>query len=283
MNAWVTLLTHPSYLVGVRALRASLEISGTQHPLVVLLTDDIDAVGRQILRDDGCLLRDVELLQPASDLKACYAYGRFAHVWTKLLAWTLTDYDRVVFLDADMLVTKNMDELFSLDLPTHTIAASHACRCNPNRVASYPASWTPASCFYTYCRGFEHISEPEVVDNYLNSGLLVLTPDSAVFEQMVQKLMQVDDLTCYPFADQDFLNEFYEGRWVPLPYIYNALKTLALQHASLWDLADVKNIHFIMDKPWQASLDEDDMYFVVNRLWWQVASALPQPPQAITN
>ncbi|MDQ2756893.1 MAG: glycosyltransferase family 8 protein [Actinomycetota bacterium] len=277
MNAWVTLLTHPSYVVGVRTLRASLQRSGTPYPLVVLLTDDIDAADRQVLQDDGCLLHVVEPLRPAKGLEGSYANARFAQVWTKLAAWQLTDYERVVFLDADMLVTQNMDELFSIDLPAGAIAATHACRCNPNRIASYPASWTPQNCFYTHCRGLEHTSEPAVVDSYLNGGFLVLAPDDAVYEQMLQQLAQLDDLTSYPFAEQDFLNEFYEGRWVPMPYIYNALKTLAFQHPSLWDLADVKNIHYIIDKPWQAPLDEGDRYFFVNRLWWHVASALPQP------
>ncbi len=280
MNAWVTLLTAPSYVVGVRTLRASLERAGTPYPLVVLVTDDIDAADRQLLQDDGCILRPVEPLRPASGLRDSYANARFAQVWTKLRAWQLTDYERVVVLDADMLVTQNMDELFSLELPAGQIAACHACRCNPNQIASYPASWTPQNCFYTHCRGLEHTSEPDVVDNYLNGGFLVLDPDDAVFDAMVQRLAQVDDLSSYPFAEQDFLNEFYDGRWLPLPYVYNALKTLAFQHPSVWDLDDVKNIHYIIDKPWQAPLDEADRYFFVNRLWWAVASPLPQPDGA---
>jgi len=276
MNAWVTLLTHPSYVVGVRTLRASLARAGTPYPLVVLLTDDIGATDRQVLLDDGCLLHQVAPLRPASGLEDSYANARFAQVWTKLAAWQLTDYERVVFLDADMLVTQNMDELFALPLPEGAIAACHACRCNPNRIASYPASWTPQSCFYTHCRGLDHTSEPGV-DDYLNGGFLVLTPDEAVFERMVRQLAEVDDLSRYVFAEQDFLNEFYEGRWVPMPYVYNALKTLAFQHPSLWDIDEVKNIHYIIDKPWQAPLDEADRYFPVNRLWWEVAAQLPQP------
>jgi alpha-N-acetylglucosamine transferase len=277
MNAWVTLLTAPSYVVGVRTLRASLERSGSPYPLVVLVTDDIDAADREVLQDDGCVLHDVSPLRPASGLADSYANARFAQVWTKLAAWQLTDYERVVFLDADMLVTQSMDELFSFPLGDGEIAACHACRCNPNRIASYPASWIPQNCFYTHCRGVEHTSEPEVVDSYLNGGFLVLTPDEAVYEQMVERLAEVDDLSSYVFAEQDFLNEFYEGRWVPMPYVYNALKTLAFQHPGLWDIDDVKNIHYIIDKPWQAPLDPADRYFPVNRLWWEVAAGLPQP------
>jgi len=274
MKAWATLLTQPSYLVGVRTLRASLERSGSPYPLVVMVTDGIDAPSRQLLEDDGCVLRDVEPLRPARDLADNYANARFAEVWTKLAAWQLTEFERVVLLDADMLVTQNMDELFSLELATGAIAACHACRCNPNQIASYPASWTPQNCFYTHCRGLEHTSAPEVVDDYLNGGFLVLTPDEAVFADMVTRLAAVDDLSRYPFAEQDFLNEYYHQRWQPLPYIYNALKTLAFQHPSLWDACAVKNIHYIIDKPWQKPLDREDRYYAVNKLWWDVATDL---------
>ncbi len=275
MRAWVTLLTQSNYLVGVRTLRASLERSGSPHPLVVMVTDDIDAPSRQLLEDDGCLLRPVEPLRPASDLQDSYANARFAEVWTKLAAWRLTEFERVVFLDADMLVTQNMDELFSLELAPGTIAACHACRCNPNRIASYPASWTPENCFYTHGDLLEHTTEPDAVDHYLNGGFLVLTPDETVYAALVQRMAAVEDLERYPFAEQDLLNEHYHQNWQPLPYVYNALKTLAFQHPTLWDPSEVKNIHYIIDKPWQKELDPDDRYYPVNKLWWDVAADLP--------
>ena len=272
MKAWATLLTQPNYLLGVRTLRASLEASGSAYPLVVMVTDGIDADSRRVLADDGCLLRDVEPIRPAGGLADNYANARFAEVWTKLAAWRLTEFERIVFLDADMLVTQDMDELFALELAAGTIAACHACRCNPNRIASYPASWTPANCFYTHWRGLEHTSEPEVVDDYLNGGFLVLTPDEAVYADLVARLAQVTDLVRYPFAEQDFLNEYYHRRWQPLPYIYNALKTLPFQHPLMWDASAVKNIHYIIDKPWEKALDPADRYYAVNKLWWDVAS-----------
>lgn len=271
MNAWATLLTQPSYLVGVRTLRASLESSGSPYPLVVMVTDGVDAHSRQLLHDDGCLVRDVDALRPATELSAHYANERFAEVWAKLAAWRLTEFERIVLLDADMLVMQNMDELFSLRLTDGAIAACHACRCNPNRIASYPADWVPANCFYTYCRGAEHTAEPGVAGNYLNGGLLVLDPDAAVFADLMAKLAGVDDLAGYPFAEQDFLNEYYHQRWQPLPYIYNALKTLPFQHPAVWDASAVKNIHYILDKPWEKEPDPDDRYYPVDKLWWEVA------------
>jgi len=277
MNAWVTLLTQPNYVIGVRTLRASLAASGSDAPLVVMVTDAIDEETRQLLRSDGCLLRDVAPLRPLNGATGGYANARFAEVWTKLAVWGLTEFDRVVFLDADMLVTQNMDELFSLALADGSIAACHACRCNPNRIASYPPSWTPENCAYTHLSGTEHAVAGRTSaglgdsgpDDYLNGGFLVLTPDEVVLADMVAQLGALDDLSRYPFAEQDFLNEFFHDRWQPLPYVYNALKTLPHQHPSIWHLPSVKNIHYIIDKPWQKPLDPTDPYFELNRLWWQ--------------
>lgn len=49
---------------------------------------------------------------------------------------------RVVLLDADMIVMRNMDELFDMDLPKDSIAAAHVCACNPRKLAHYPADWS---------------------------------------------------------------------------------------------------------------------------------------------
>lgn len=48
---------------------------------------------------------------------------------------------RVVLLDSDMVVRRNMDELMELDLPPGWIAAAHACACNPRKLPHYPKDW----------------------------------------------------------------------------------------------------------------------------------------------
>jgi len=271
MKAWAALLTQPEYLVGVRVLNASLRRSGTRHPLVVMVTPDIDESGRQTLLDEGCLVREIPTLRPDSRLEARYANARFAEVWSKLGSWSLEEFDRLVVLDADMLVVTDMDELFATELPEGGIAACHACRCNPNRIASYPASWTPANCFYTHCRGIDHTEEPDRVDNYFNGGFLVVEPDREVFDAMLTRLHGLTDLTRFRFAEQDFLNEFFHGRWRPVPYVDNALKTLPHHHPSMWVPGQAKNIHYIIDKPWEARTEPGSRYHELHEMWWAVA------------
>lgn len=274
-RAWVTLLTQPGYLPGVRALNRSLRLVGSAHPLVVMVTPGLDAASRAVLADEGALVREVAPISPDGGVREGYANARFGEVWTKLAAWGLVEHARVVVLDADMLVVAGMDELFEVDLPADGLAACHACRCNPARIPSYPPTWTPQGCFYTHCRGVDHVEQPDVVDSYLNGGLLVLDPDAGVLEAMLGELATLQDLSRYPFAEQDYLNERYRGRWQPLPWVYNALKTLPLQHPALWDLSAAKNVHYIIDKPWEDAPDPGDPYRALDHLWWDVADDLP--------
>ena len=74
---------------------------------------------------------------------------RFYDCWSKLTPFSLEEYDRVVQLDSDMLVLKNMDELMDLELDAPSMggkgdrvfAASHACVCNPLKKPHYPKDW----------------------------------------------------------------------------------------------------------------------------------------------
>ncbi|MEQ4453485.1 glycosyltransferase family 8 protein [Kosakonia sp. YIM B13605] len=270
--AWVTLLTQPDYLPGVETLHRSLRASGSPWPLVVMVTDTIDDSTRQHLGAQGCKVREVPVIGPDPALESRYANARFADVWSKLAVWTLTEYQRVAFLDADMLVLQNMDHLFELPLAAGTIAACHACRCNPNHIESYPVSWRPENCYYSWCTDAQmHATPPASLDNYLNGGFLLLTPDNALYQQMMAKLAEKADISGYVFAEQDFLNEVFRDRWLPLHYGYNALKTLPLQHPQMWDLAQVKNLHFIIDKPWETRPESGDNGDELHRLWWQYA------------
>lgn len=269
MFAWVTLLTQPDYLVGVKALHHSLKQSNSQWPLVVMTTSAISAEDCQALQAEGCVIAPVEPIYPRADLDQHYASAQFGEVWTKLRAWQLTDYQRVVFLDADMLVLQNMDELFTLDLGDNLMAACHACRCNPNQIASYPADWQPEQCHYTWQARGE--AAPASLDYYLNGGFLVLTPDRDVYDAMMARLAAKEDIAEWVFAEQDFLNEVFRNRWLPLHYGYNALKTLPKQHPQMWDLSRVKNIHYIIDKPWDKYPEPGDKYYDLHKMWWQHA------------
>jgi len=69
-----------------------------------------------------------------------------------------------------------------------------------------------------------------------------------------------------PFSDQSLYNIIFEGTWVPLPYTYNALKTLRTCHGSIFQLDQVKILHFLLSKPWKDPDDPEPLH----RVWWDL-------------
>ncbi|KAG8958933.1 hypothetical protein FRC00_002136 [Tulasnella sp. 408] len=108
--------------------------------------------------------------------------------------------------------------------------------------------------------------------NLLNSGLVVLTPSIKTYNTLEDWVHNSPLIPTFGFPDQDLLSAVFAGRWKPLPYIYNALKPLRTTHPKMWRDEDVKVVHYIMDKPWQARIgpggkgEKGD--FVATHVWW---------------
>jgi len=213
-----------------------------------MTTENVDEGTRSVLARMGCVLRDVAVWRMAAD-KDAMAQTRFVNVWTKLRAFELYEYDRVVLIDSDMLVTQNMDELMDMPLGPYAISASLACTCNPNRIATYPATWVPENCGYglrPHPPAPAHLAHD--THHRLNSGLVVLDPNRSRTAQIHAYVRdEPERVRQYCFPDQDLLADAFRGAFWPLPWYYNALKTLRRCHPDLWDDSEVRNIHFILE------------------------------------
>ncbi|CAO3642111.1 unnamed protein product [Cunninghamella echinulata] len=266
--AWVTIITAGTgYVKGVLTLQYVLtRVLKSTYPLLVLYTSDISPKLLELLSTLGVLLKKVEAIHPTGNIH--YFQERFENTWTKLVAWEQEEYDRLVLLDADMLPLQNMDELMTLSFPQdHWVAAANACTCNPQKLKNYPPDWIPANCAYTE----KNRNNRSLHKNYFNSGLIVFKPQKSTYIKMIKKLNQVSDLNIYPFPDQDFLNEEFESQWTELPYTYNALKTMVFGHSDVWNINEIKNLHYILVKPWNADLNKKTKeradYYPLYQLW----------------
>ena len=115
-RTYVTLLSDESYLKGVLTLHYSLMQTYPAYPLLVLLNDTLPAKIQQILTQAKIPHKVVPRLHYTEHNKQTMN----SRGWNSLLNNTadklsvlaLTEYDKVVYLDADMLVLKNIDYLF---------------------------------------------------------------------------------------------------------------------------------------------------------------------------
>jgi hypothetical protein len=270
-RVWTTLITNTKYLSGLLTLEYSLRKAGSKYPLVALYTDTFPPEGLEALKSRGILAKPIPYLLPSVPKQ--YANDpRFYDCWSKLTPFSLTEYDRVVQLDSDMMVLKNMDELMEMELDApdmngdgnRVYAASHACACNPLNKPHYPKHWVPENCGFTV----QH-SDPESAQvdgppptagiGCPNGGLVACNPSQGTYDKILQAMQDGDLTSSYDFADQSLLGERFYGRWVGLSYIYNALKTMRWKgvHDAIWRDDRVKNIHYILSpKPWDEKYED---------------------------
>lgn len=248
--------------------------------LIALYTDAFPEEGRKALQARRIPAQRIEYLVPTVG-KDYSNDARFYDCWSKLTPFSLTQYDRVVQLDSDMLVLRNMDELMDLELDppemggsgNRVYAASHACACNPLKKAHYPKDWVPENCAFTSQHGDPDKAQKEGAPPTAgiacpNGGLQVVNPSKGIYDKILETLQNGDLTGSYDFADQSLLGERFLGRWVTIPYTYNALKTLRWKgvHDTIWRDDEVKNIHYILSpKPWDETLETAAEE---SHVWW---------------
>ncbi|KAJ7806542.1 glycosyltransferase family 8 protein [Mycena olivaceomarginata] len=153
--------------------------------------------------------------------RAVDIYPRFIDLYTKLNIWNLDrmGVDSAVYLDADTLVRRNFDELFD----------------SPFQFAAVPD---------VYGAG-----DPRGFSITINTGVMAFRPSSAVYEDMLQDI----EVAEYPLlqADQGFLNLYFGGTCMRLPYIYNANLAIKDRSPILWQrLTDeMRVVHYTTMKP----------------------------------
>ncbi|KAF2087469.1 glycosyltransferase family 8 protein [Saccharata proteae CBS 121410] len=285
---WTTLITNTAYLPGLLALDYSLKRAKSAYPLVALYTDAFPPDGHRALDVRGIPKKHIPYLLPNTP-KDYSNDPRFYDCWSKLTPFSLVEYDRVVQLDSDMLVLRNMDELMELELDPPSMqgdggrvfAASHACVCNPLNKPHYPKDWIPSNCAFTSQHSSPDPAQtqgapPTAGLGMPNGGLQVVNPSAGVYGRILRAL-QSETTASYEFADQSLLSDLFGGRWVALPYTYNALKTLRWKgvHSDIWRDDEVKNMHYLLaPKPWDESIEvrkaPRDERTESHQWWWDI-------------
>ncbi|CAE7249201.1 unnamed protein product [Symbiodinium sp. CCMP2456] len=217
--AYATLLygTSVEYVRDARVLGFSLRQSGTPHDLVLLHTSDVPEEYLEIL-GRLWILRPVDRIDAASTLFT--PHSRFRGVFTKLHAWGLIEYDRVILLDLDLLVQENVDSLFELQPPAAMWAAGGQVH-GRHIVAPHPF------------KGY-HKVEPWGKAGCVNAGVILLEPNLQDFGHMKQEVecREHPEHIVTTSPEQDYLTRFFwhTPHWTHIDVSYNfQLHHLALR------------------------------------------------------
>ena len=200
--------TDVAYCMDALVLGESLKRQGTRHPYVLLITEEVPRPWRGVLEKVGWELREVPYLH-GEHLCTKAAKKRFAGVFTKLHALNLCEFEKIVLLDLDLLVRKNVDHLLQRTrIPCATRRhASGDCKDQEEMLTS---------SFFN--------RQGHLVCG-INAGVMIMRPSRVEFDLLMQKFGSTCEHGSRPLAsnmpEQDFLSQHLGRTWYHLHVWYN--------------------------------------------------------------
>ncbi len=170
--SFVSIITSNNFLEGVLVLHHSLKKTNSKHPFLLLITPNISDEVLKVLSKHGIQYTTIQNIENPTQIDEKH---RWFPTYAKLNIFGLTQFDKLVYVDADMVIVRNIDELFERP---HMSAVN-------NRVI------LPERDRY----------------NSLNSGLLIVEPSLELFQDMLSQVGTIEKTQTG--GDQDFLQAYY--------------------------------------------------------------------------
>jgi glycogenin len=172
MKTYLTVMTTDSYAIGAVALWECLRKTQPRYGFVVVLTKNVsEECERSLLRAGLTTLRIDHHLK-----RAVTTDSHWDDTFGKLLMFELTQFEKFVYLDADMLVLRNLDHLFE---------RPHMSAAVPDKLMPGHESWVQ-----------------------LCSALMVIEPQAGLANAIMQHVPAVE-ARMTSFSDQDLLHEHF--------------------------------------------------------------------------
>lgn len=251
-NIYLTVLSSPNYLKGVLALYNSLKKVKSKYPLYVLLSDNISLDIELFLKKKGLFIirksNQLNISENVSNINKTAGLNRWSNTFYKLYIFGLIEFKKIIYLDCDMIVLCNIDEL----MKKPHMSATQAGRSK---------------------KGNEHWTK-------LNSGLMVIEPKESICEDLLALAKKMVNETTVPIGDQDVINKYYmtwenndklilnEGYGVFINYIDYYKNVLKYKNK------DIKVLHFVGEnKPWLLNTHKRILKYIklfIEMRFWEI-------------
>jgi len=268
-KGYATLVCNEKSLYPALALAQSVALSRSQFSMHFVVADSVSASGVKSLKEFGEVFKVPVIKNPNSAhskelarqlnyteerlqiYMKKYPSANQVCLYTKLFVWLLP-LEKVVYLDADVLVLQNIDELFDIQFD------------NQFKIAAVP-----------------DIAPPDK----FNSGLFVIEPSTAEFSKLAELASRVPS---WNGGDQGFLQTVYSGWFTSpsmyrLPYRFNAQTKLRVLYEASWIniYPAIRVIHFSPHKPWEDPFFEEKDYKDFTKIWWELLDTVGQKSSAL--
>ena len=255
----------PNYIVPAAVcIRSVLACAGPADcfHMICLLTEPLpDGMQEQLhlLGGDRVCYSFLNLEGQLGDIYIDEKYS-IAASYRLLLPDLLPEYEKVMYIDCDVVVRNDLAKLFrEVDLGDHYLAGVYEATLDFQIAHMEATGCGPGT--------------------YINSGFLLMNLQQLRVDHMVHKFITASKAEYLEFPDQDVLNQLCRGRILGLSPIYNSIRTfflpqyksIFLQYYSEEDWEAVQQygtIHYTGSKPWNTFTVKFDR-------WWYDYEQLP--------
>ncbi|MBQ6198623.1 MAG: glycosyltransferase family 8 protein [Bacteroidales bacterium] len=259
----------PNYIVpAATMLKSLLDSSADTFHIICLVTEEIPREMQEMLYKMGNGRLEMEYFPLKGRLDGYYTDARYSEAasFRLLLPELLPDYEKILYLDCDIVVRQDMGALYrNTDLEDNYLAA----------VYEAPIEGQADRIRALGC----------IPGQYFNSGMLLMNLKQMREEKVSTRLLKACEKDYMEFPDQDALNQVCQGRVLPISPVYNGIRSFflpqykrdfyAVYSTDLWEQVQREgNIHYTGGKPW-------NIFSVEFGQWWKVYFSLPKEIQTL--
>jgi lipopolysaccharide biosynthesis glycosyltransferase len=183
-----------------------------------------------------------------------------------IIPYAFSNYPKVIYLDADMICTADISEIFDFNIDNYLVAAIR----DLPQISLY---YCPSEIKYIRAM---HTILPKLKnpDNYFNGGLIIF--NTIFFKETfnIEQLFEYTSTNNFQFHDQDALNSLTDGKCLLLPYHWNFMEVTKPAFLPKYLLDEYNNandnpkiIHF---KPW-----DREYHIIHGELFWRYSANTP--------
>jgi hypothetical protein len=259
-NAWVVLLMiDENYVKGALVVAQTLRNMKTKHDIVCMVTNDISDNIRSILLETSLYDFVIEVpyieqaTRPFRSPKQLDMYSDWIdRSFTKWNCLTLTQYDRVILLDADMLLIANCDDLFDLKAPA-------ACYSNPWGIpyGTLKNPYLSDNLQHGAIISEQQIKSALTLSTFVGWGtMILLEPNKENYDAFIKMIHAKKvfgmEYNAISGSDEISIALFYAATgWTHIHQKY-----VAIPWKKHWVSKDIRAYHYHGHKPWLMKPDE---------------------------
>ncbi|BFZ63772.1 glycogenin glucosyltransferase [Saitoella coloradoensis] len=235
-DVYLTMVLTDNYLIGAQVLAQSLRDAGTTHKIGVIITSNLARrTVEELNKVFDYVIPVLSVSNPADEKLALLGRPDLRSSMTKINVFRQTQFRKVVYIDADVVAIRAVDELFKLDVPF---------------AAAPDIGW------------------PDI----FNSGVFVCTPSMSTFYAL-QAL--ADRGVSFDGGDQGLLNTFFRNSHrLSFTYNVTPSANYQYLPAYRHFESQISLVHFIgPNKPWMQgrhAYRSEGAYNELVARWWAV-------------